>query len=340
MKKLICLIVMIVIAESAGAANVLWDAGGSDTDWLTPENWVGNVAPTSADLPIINGNYTVTIANDVLVNYYSRIIIDNVDAVINHTAGSLGNASAIYYLDFWLGTYNLNGGTIAINGNIRIREGGGDSTLNVNSGSLTLQANRSIILGPIDNWNVVKKLKISGGTVTISGTGNIVLDGEAGANQGCSQILQIIGNSASISIGQDLILGSTGAEIAPELNLEFAVGGITPIDVGGDFSILQGGAPSAAKLVVDVVDLGSVSQTTYDLIPYGGALAGIFGSVSVTDWNGTMIAGTWNSLGHHEYAISYGDGSADIVQLQVNTTPEPAFLGLLGLGVLAFIRRR
>ncbi len=338
MKKIICLIVMIVIAGSAGAANIYWDGGGGDTDWLTPANWNGDVLPTSADEPRLIITATATISSDVLVNYDNRIYILNANAVINHTGGSLGNASADYTLELRRGTYNLNGGTIAINGDINLRFGR-SSTFNLNSGSLTPQSGKDIYLGVNGANDTVKKMKISGGTVAVSGDGDITLNGETGTRTGCSQILEIIGNTATISIGDDFLLGSTGADIAPELNFEFAAGGITLIDVGDNFTITKGGAPTAAKLVVDVVDLGSVAQTTYDLIQYGGDQAGTFGSVSVTDLAGAMTPGTWGSLGHHEYAISYGDGSDDIVQLQVNTTPEPGIFGLLGLALL-FLRRK
>ncbi len=344
MKKLICLIAMVTIAVSVDAANVRWDNGGSDSDWHTPENWSGNALPGDGDKPIFSNNDIASISSDVN-NEFTKINIKKATAVITHSAGTLG-ADNNYDFELKGGTYNLNGGTIAVNGNINVYRGGDqDSTLNITSGNLT-PGNRDINVSKNRDNNTTKKLKISGGVITTLGTpkanlGDLELDGDADTYTGCRQILEIVGDTASISIGSDFRLGSLGAEIAPELILEFSASGITLIDVGDDFSIIQGGAPSAAKLVVDVFELGSAPQTTYDLIKYGGAQAGTFGTVGVTDSAGAMTPGIWDGLGHHEYAIKYDGGTgSDTVQLQVNTTPEPGTFMVLVLAGLAMVRVR
>ena len=43
----ISMIVLVALAMGSQAATVTWDYGDSTTVWETPENWAGDVAPTS-----------------------------------------------------------------------------------------------------------------------------------------------------------------------------------------------------------------------------------------------------------------------------------------------------
>ena len=90
MKKITCLIAAFLIAGSVGAAVVSWDGGGANTDWNTALNWSTDALPTSADDPEITVNATVTISSDVTTDYAANITIRDANAVINHTAGILG----------------------------------------------------------------------------------------------------------------------------------------------------------------------------------------------------------------------------------------------------------
>jgi len=331
MKKLICLIVMIAIAGSAGAGDT-WTGGGSDTDWNTAANW-GGTLPTAGSNPTLDNTDIATISSDVLTAY-NKVIMDGAGAEITHTAGEFGAGSTGYDLQIEEGTYNLNGGTMNLR-NVRLKARTG--TLKITSGTLQCLY---LFMKYIQEDNATMKIIIEGGTVN---PGKLELKAYNKGATGGAQTLQVIGDSANITIGGDFNLGDSEdpANFSPELNLEFDTGGITVFNVTGNFSIIQGDATLAAKLVVDVVALGSAGQTTYDLIKYGLTQSGAFGTKEVTDLDGPMSPGTWDSLGHHEYAIKYDGGAGnDTVQIQVNTTPEPAFLGILGLGVLAFIRRK
>lgn len=63
-KKLIYAISFVLVLSLAGnALAILWDGGGADDLWSTPENWVGDAVPTSTDRGDVASVPGATIAN-------------------------------------------------------------------------------------------------------------------------------------------------------------------------------------------------------------------------------------------------------------------------------------
>src|SRR5262245_27523452 len=85
-----------VVTSTTSAATRTWSGGGSDTNWATPLNWVGGVAPIAGDSLIFDG--------------FGRLTNSNNLAVDTNIAGLTFAPTA--------GAFNLGGNRITLGGNI------------------------------------------------------------------------------------------------------------------------------------------------------------------------------------------------------------------------------
>ena len=86
------------------AVNKIWDAGGSDNLWSTPENWVGDTVPLVTDVIYLmdnppDGSVTIELTNDVTIPYMYFYSSGNRDYTITSANGSK--------INFTSGTYNF-----------------------------------------------------------------------------------------------------------------------------------------------------------------------------------------------------------------------------------------
>src|SRR5688500_5380553 len=51
----VCSTIALAAAVELRAATIVWDGGGGNDNWTTPENWVGNTAPMANDSLIFDG---------------------------------------------------------------------------------------------------------------------------------------------------------------------------------------------------------------------------------------------------------------------------------------------
>jgi hypothetical protein len=215
------------------------------------------------------------------------------------------------------GTYNLNGGTAIIgagtstqtlNGDLVIN--GGTLTLNKNddvnpdndditingSGTLTLQSGTLNSVGgaATEVTTFNADIAISGGTVDLGGQNRFT--GE----------FKVIGDAASISIGR--------FSVSPDFVFEFTPGGT-----------------NLSTIVASYIALGSGSITV-DGSNYGGGANDI---ILFDSSNITVTTAVYNVTGLGVEGVDWTltqDRDTDLVTLSI--IPEPAAIGLLGLGAL------
>ena len=138
-----CLLIVVCFASVASAA-VLWDDGGGDSDWHTPENWDGDVLPGVDDQWIVHSGYTANINADVDGFRFNiawwgggdgHVIINNANVIASGGAG-IGQGDNAY-----IGQLTMNGGTLTL-GSWGFFVGYQDGTgiLNMNDGLIDASA--------------------------------------------------------------------------------------------------------------------------------------------------------------------------------------------------------
>jgi hypothetical protein len=242
---------MLAAAAAAPARGVLWDGGGTTSEWLEPANWQFNVLPTTAD--------TAMIVNDTAT--ISGVAVPGVMAV------QLGMGSLPGGLTM---TGGVNPASISVVTNVAVASagslalgGGGPALSTLTAGSLTTDGTTSIFSRGVLNLSGQLTqnsgaLNLSGGTITAStlfshrgvvnaaGTinGNVSIGDEAGATA-------TLAPGASLDVNGNLKLVS---DARLEIQFRPASGGggvFDVIDVAGtatlggvlDLSVLSGASP-------------------------------------------------------------------------------------------------
>ncbi len=154
------------------AAIKTWDGGGTDSNWLTATNWVGDVAPVSGDDLVFpaNASQFSTNNNFFLLTNFNSIIIEGGNYAIGGNPFRLSKGLTIA------------GGTQAINTAITLT---GTQTFNAAQGSLTTIAFLSVGDFPltIDGaGNFVIALISGSGSIIKNGLGGTLLLASAGFN--------------------------------------------------------------------------------------------------------------------------------------------------------------
>ena len=328
---------------------VLWDNGGADGNFDLDAAWSTGIEPGSSDLVAINNGATVTIDQAGEVVDRIRLASNDGDSgYIMMTGGSLTAGTEVRVGDegtgtwtqtggdlvsnnvFWIGArgpgysasgvgvFNLEGGTVTVNGTsstaMRIGRAGGTGTLNISGGTWTTAGQFNISASPAATGLP------STGTVNLSGTGTLdvnstFINDASGSSPG-EALLSILGSNATMTVS-NYVQNNEGtlSFIADAL-------GVSPIQVSGTTD-LEG------DLLIDLNALAS-SVSVIPLIDNSGTnlVIGEFANAP----EGTMFGA---------YTLTYlydsGDGVANDVALVI---PEP-MTGMLCLaGFAALCRRR
>ena len=140
-RTILCLLIVVCFSGVASAQTSLWDGGGPDNSWHTPENWDPDGIPDPCTQCRVGSSGTAEIAADVNVNridcaFYGEgdghVIINAGDVLSNASGFGLGQGSADY-----TGQLTINGGTLTLSGwGMMVGYQNGTGILNMNAGLL------------------------------------------------------------------------------------------------------------------------------------------------------------------------------------------------------------
>ena len=219
----------------------VWDDGGVGNEWGTAENWAGDVYPVN-ETNTVNGNRTAT-----------------------QSTGTPGDSGQIRIGNTTDGTLNITGGTLtasAGNGAVNIGyNNGATGTLNMSGGTLVAVDLNIGFLGA----GTTGIATVSGGTINLSD--DLVL----GSATSTSGELTIVGDSATINVGDNMTIAVNGTA---ELTFELGATGVSTIDVTNIFDINSGADlfidglnyTGGYNTVIDLVTFGSLGDSTWDSI--------------------------------------------------------------------------
>lgn len=296
MKKVILILAvsLVVCVGRTHAIERTWDNGGGNNDWYTTTNWNPDGTPASADaLTITNGAPTAT-GNVSVSGDSGSITIGGGDVTWSGRFNSIGTGPG-------------NGSLLITSGSLTVNYGAGLShRFNIgNDTTGLLQQQGGTVTAANDNDEIFLGNQAAGnGTYAISGgtlNAGRVYCGTAGTGR-----FKVIGNAATINL-----TGSAGTSYSQNSSstLELDIGaGISPISAGANVTL-------DGTLDVEFTVTPTVGQT-FDIITYGGTLAGTFGTFD-TLVESPLGANTVN------LSIDYGSGSGDKVVLTVDSVVEP-----------------
>ncbi len=89
---LIGLGVLLGLAGSAQAAIVTWDGGGADNNWNTVANWVGDVAPGTADVATFDATSVKNATVNANISVAGINLAGTYTGTITHAAEVAGNS--------------------------------------------------------------------------------------------------------------------------------------------------------------------------------------------------------------------------------------------------------
>jgi len=308
---LMCFVTLVLVfglVGSAFAADVLWDGGGSDNYWTTPENWVGDVLPDDIDdYAMISDPFVPQplVCDGVTASAF-RVIVgqNNGPCTLTVTGGSITSSGHVFTVGRspgGEGILNLSGGDVLAAEGFIIANYLDTGTVNMSGGTLTVQtADASkwfhhFIVGD----NGTGTLNMSGGVITAKNNMYISYN-----NMGTG-IVNMTGGEINVTDTIIIVRSSTG-----EFHLD---GGLV---TAADLSMTANGSLDLTNgvMILDDDDTSAVQEYIDSgwITGYGGA-----GDV-LLDYDVTNPGKT-----------------------TLSAIPEPATLALLGLGgLLSLLRRR
>ena len=312
-KKMLKLVVFVLVigltASFAHAADVLWDGGGTDDYWTTPENWVGDVLPnTTADYGMIDDPLaSQPLIEDGVVASAYRVVVgqENGPCTLTVTGGSITSLGLAFTIGRRStagigGILDISGGAVTGEEGVLAANGGGSNgTINMSGGTLTVRGttpstyHQNFVIGD----HGLGTLNMSDGLITAEDNMYLAysLDGTGVVNM----------TGGTINVGDTIYL-SGNASADSEFHLD-------------------GGVVTAAGLVM--TSLGSLDLTEGEM-----RLAGDDSSIVLGYINSGLITG----YGDSDNVRFNFDGTDTII----TAVPEPVTIVLLGLGGLLSLRRR
>ena|GEM_PF-2442661 len=323
-------------ATSSGDAGTFNLSGGIltiDGNITTGAGGSGTMNVDGGTLVMLGSNNTLT--NFVIGNAAGSNASFTLTGSEGLTAGSeiIGNSGT--------GTFNQNGGSNAVNGDLQFGAAGGAGTYNLSAGTLTVGGNITTGAGGSGTMNV------DGGTLSVTG-GNIAVTnfnvGNAAGSNGSfalagGQILtatsEIIGNSGTGTFNQN------GGSNAVNGDLQFgAVGGSSgtynlsggSLNVAGNITTGTGTSGlSGGTLNIDggALNVGgtNITLTNFNI----GNAAGSSGSFTLG--NGQALAAATATIGNYGTgSFSQGTGAVSLINLNVGYNAGSSGVLLLGTG--------
>jgi len=271
---LVFLACAVFLTPTGSWAQSTW-VGGTSSDWSVAGNWNPSGVPSGVDTVVNTSSGNIaTVSTDVSASQPSRLRIgDGTTGTINVQSGGnltvngetwIGNSST------GVGTNNLNGGIMTGMSWFAVGRGGGNGTMNVTGGALTVSGNP---LGVALDAGTVGVLNQSGGTITCSDHDFWVGNNDQGGSQN-SAAYNLSGGS--IAVNSWLVIGRHNTVGV----LNISGGSMTKTDSGNGDQFLIG--------VDQASSTGIINQT-------GGAITNTLSDTYLAAYgHGT---GTWNLNG-------------------------------------------
>lgn len=296
----------VIFCSGLSAATFDWDAGGSDDDWSTGANWVGNTPPVSASNTRLEFGTGTTANNDFGSFTLEEIIFEaslgsgdftitgnlfnfagTTDIDVNHTG------TAAIANDFTLGG-NLqvrgnNGATLTISGDINPSSPGG---------LLTKFDNHTLVLSGSNQFS--SRIRIRGGVVESTNSNAIDaprIDFEDDLGGGQTPTLRIStqdqtytgtlraesDDTGYIDVGDGLTFTVNGSGDA----LEWISAGSAFIKQGDGTLALEKGSSGDGDLTIEdgtvlISDAGALGDTSGATIVQSGGSLGLAGGITVS----------------------------------------------------------
>ena len=298
------------IAAGARVSVTSGTANGGKAWSLYTTNTSGNITLNTSTLPFYRDLSSPTSDVAVLASG-ARTIANNI--IVTNNLASTGNST----IGGSTADVSSFTGTVTLNKNVSLTAASGGrvnftNTIDDGAGSFALNKIGAGIV------SLTGANTYDGGTTVSAGT--LLANNASGSATGSGLVSVaepgILGGTGSI-LG-NVSLAADGADI-DTIGATLVIGTATdPLAIGGNLTLGTGAA-------LDLTGISGLDPTlSYTLVNYGGALSGMFGSVT-------------NQPATH--SLFLGSGSNDAIRL-VPIHLEPAALGLLAAGLLLCRRRR
>ena len=136
------------LEERTLLATFTWDGGGTNNNWITPANWVGDVAPSAGDDLVFEGTARTSTTN-------------------NFTAGTSFNS-----ITFAANDFTLAGNSVTLADDIIVNAGVTGSAI-----SLNVSVGGSFGVNVVDTAVAIAGVMSGSNAVTKSGSGTLVVSG-------------------------------------------------------------------------------------------------------------------------------------------------------------------
>ncbi|WP_435018239.1 Ig-like domain repeat protein [Tundrisphaera sp. TA3] len=288
-----------------------WDGGDADDSlWSSPDNWVGDVAPSRFDsLVFPDGAARRTNFND------------------------LGAGFDLYSITVGAAGYTLQGDAVDLYGDLLTTYSAGTSTVGLD---LALQSTRTFTVAAGGTLIGNGAISGTGFGLTKAGGGTLVLGGAAAntytdlttVGEGTLELVKTAGVNA---VGGRLVLGSPGKTALLKLGASDQIPDGTTVTVGkGSTFHLDGKAETVANLVLEgaAADLGA-----------GGTLA-LTTSLVTSSTSGAFLSeikgrGNLDLAGNGAFQITVNDDPDLAVDLRIGVTVSNGGIVKLGAGGMA-----
>ena len=225
MRTLILVCVVVFSSLNCYSITRIWDGGGADSNWQTPANWAGDIAPVANDdllFPVTATQFTAN-NNFPLLTTFASITIDG-------------------------GSYTLTGNFMRLTNGLTIMSG--TQTINL---AITLAGPQTFFAGTVATTASILSVSTGAFALTFEGAGTIgigLISGSGGITKngtGAGAVISSLGYSGAIAVNNGIFV--VDANI-PNSNVTvnssstggmFGLSGLGGTGTVGAVTVMQGG---------------------------------------------------------------------------------------------------